>query len=366
MSAENSDLLVFLVRNHLLMAETSRLRDMRLDETIRDFTQVVDDTHKLHMLFLLTCADTHEVGQGIWTDMKSRFLAELFGRAEAALAAGSGTQDKGAAQFVPDLAKHRERIRKQLAQQNLPSDAIHEHTARMPAPYLLNTPLEEMYLHMAMINRLRATGTPICDFKTEFGVDYTELTIVAYDESRPGLLAKIFGVLYALDVNQHAAQVFTRESSVRIAIDTLWIDFRGKPLSSAKKAEVQETIRAVLNGAEEMSELCKRRKKPEKEQIIHAAKLDDATSERYSLLEVRAPMEPGVMYRLARALSHLGWNIHSARVSLWGSRVRAAFYITTTDGTKPPPGDLAQLYEVLHIEDAPSKRSTASPAYQGI
>jgi [protein-PII] uridylyltransferase len=362
-SEENSALVVFLVRNHLLMAETSRLRDMRLEETIRDFTRIVDDTRKLHMLFILTCADTYEVGAGVWTEMKSKFLAELFGRAETALAAASGTPEDGVVPFVPDLAKHRERIRKQLAQQNLPTDAIHEHTARMPAQYLLNTPLEEMYLHMAMINRLRSTGMAICDFRTEFGADFTELTIVAYDDARPGLLAKIFGVLYALDVNLHASQVFTRESSVRIAIDTLWMDFRGKPLSAAKKSEVQETIRAVLTGHENLRDLFERRKKPDKDQVIHAAKLDDVTSERYSLLEVRAPMEPGVIYRLARAISKLGWNIHSARLSLWGSRVRAAFYVTTPDGQKVASAELSRLYTLLPREDAPNKRAGAGAAY---
>ncbi|HEX5322266.1 MAG TPA: HD domain-containing protein, partial [Capsulimonadaceae bacterium] len=240
----------FLVRHHLLMAETSRLRDLRLDETIREFTRTVNDLDLLNMLYLLTCADTNAVGEGIWTEMKGKFLSELYGRAEAMLAAASEAAGgpETALSYVPDLAKLRERIRKQLAQHNLPQEAIHEHTARMPAQYLLNTPLEEMYLHMAMINRLRDTSLPMVDFKTEYGSDFTEMTIVAYDDPGPGLLAKIAGVMYALDVNLHATQIFTRESSVRIALDTLWADYRGRPLSSSKKAEVQEILRQALTG----------------------------------------------------------------------------------------------------------------------
>jgi [protein-PII] uridylyltransferase len=235
--------------------------------------------------------------------------------------------------------------------QNLPSDAIHEHTIRMPAQYLLNTPLEEMYLHMAMINRLRATGLPIVDFKTEFGSDFTEMTIVAYDDPAPGLLAKIVGVLYALDLNIHGSQVFTRVSSVSIAIDTLWIDFRGKPLSTSKRAEVQETLRNVLLGKQMLAALFEKRKKPETQQVIHRATLDDATSDRYSLLEVRAPDETGVLYRLSAALSRLKWNIHSARVSVWGSRVRAAFYVTDPAGVKIPQSSLEELLNALPREE---------------
>jgi [protein-PII] uridylyltransferase len=358
-SAERTDKLVFLVRHHLLMAETSRLRDIRLDETIRDFTRICTDLELLHMLYLLTCADTQEVGVGVWTEMKARFLAELYSRAVAALVAANEMGGVGAAAFdyVPDLAKHRERIRKQLAHHNLPLDLVHEHTNRMSAQYLLNTPLEEIYLHMAMIDRLRQTGQPTVDLKTEFGSDYTEATVVAYDDTKPGLFAKIAGVLYALDLNLHASQVFTRGSSVRIALDTLWIDYRGKPLSSTKKAEVQETLRAVLTSTISLAELFEKRKKPAKVQIIHGARIDSISSDRYSLLEIRSPDEPGVIYRLSNAISRLGWNIHSARVSVWGSRVRATFYITDIEGAKISEDQLPIVYEALPREEYRSRRA---------
>jgi [protein-PII] uridylyltransferase len=358
-AAERIDKLVFLVRHHLLMAETSRLRDVRLDETIRDFTRLVVDLETLNMLYLLTCADTQEVGVGVWTEMKAKFLAELHSRAAAALHAASEMGGVGAAAFsyIPDLVKHRERIRKQLAHHNLPLDLVHEHTNRMSAQYLLNTPLEEIYLHMAMIDRLRQTGQPIVDLKTDFGSDYTEATVVAYDDTRPGLFAKIAGVLYALDLNLHASQVFTRGSSVRIALDTIWIDYRGKPLSTSKKAEVQETLRQVLTSTLSLADLFDKRKKQPKMQIIHAARIDAESSDRYSLLEIRAPDEPGVVYRLSQGISKMGWNIHSARVSVWGSRVRATFYITDIDGNKINESQLPLVYEVLPKEEYRNRRS---------
>ena len=332
---ERQDKLAFLVRNHLLMAETSRLRDLSLDETLREFTRQVPDMDCLNMLYLLTYADTNAVGAGIWTEVKAKFLSELYYRAEAALAAATAGADGGEERVPPvNVIRQRERIRKQLQAHNLPPDLIHEHMRSLPAQYLLNTPLEEMYVHIAMIGRLRETFQPIMDFKHEFGTDFTEITIVAYDDPRPGLLAKITGVLYAHDVNVHVAQVFTRDSSVRIAIDTLWIDYRGHPLSAGKKDELQNSLRRVLLGEIGVGELLQKYKKPLKEQSIFSATVDDAISDRFSLLEISAPDEKGVVYRLARAVSHCGWNIHAARLSVWGSRARDAFYITDPDGNK--------------------------------
>jgi len=348
--AERRDKVVFLIRHHLLMAETSRLRDMALEETIQEFVRQVPDLDCLHMLYLLTYADTAAVGKGIWTEVQGRFLAELYGRAEFLLSAPLPADGSPPPSAVPDLKRQRERIRRGLAQHNLPTDIILEHTRSLPAQYLLNTPLEEMYLHIAMIGRLRETFEPSVDFKNEYGADYTELTLCAYDDPKPGLLAKITGVLYAHDVNLHTAQVFTREASVRIAIDTLWIDYRGKPLSPHKRGELQGSLRRVLLGEIGIGELLQKHKKPLKEQTIYAAKIDENASERFSLLEVSAPDETGVVYRLSRAVSDLGWNIHAARLSVWGSRARDAFYVTGQDADKVPSADVSRLLAALPQE----------------
>ncbi len=360
---ERRDKVVFLTRHHLLMAETSRLRDMALEETTREFVRQVPSMDCLHMLYLLTYADTAAVGAGVWTDVQGRFLAELYGRAEALLSVVSSPGGSSPQGSALDLKRQRERIRKGLAQHNLPTDIILEHTRNLPAQYLLNTPLEDMYLHIAMIGRLRETFEPAIDFKNEFGADYTELTLCAYDDPKPGLLAKITGVLYAHDVNLHTAQVFTRDASVRIAIDTLWIDYRGKPLSPHKRGELAESLRRVLTGEIGIGELLKTHKKPLKEQTIYAVKLDENASERFSLLEVSAPDETGVVYRLSRAVSALGWNIHAARLSVWGSRARDAFYVTGADGGKVPAGDVSRLLSLLPQETwSKKKRSGAVQA----
>ena len=81
---------MFLVRHHQQMDEVSRLRDLNLDETIREFTSIADDLDRLNMLYLLTYADTSAVGTGVWTQVKARFLRDLYRRAERVLGAGEG------------------------------------------------------------------------------------------------------------------------------------------------------------------------------------------------------------------------------------------------------------------------------------
>lgn len=348
----------FLIRQHLLMAETSRLRDLALDETVQDFARLVPDMERLRMLYLLTFADTHAVGAGVWTEVKARFLAELFGRAETVLAAPPDEEGdaRPAGSSAPDVQAFRERVRRQLGRGEsgkLPPAAIHEHTVAMPASYLLNTSLDDMYLHIALIARARDTFKPLVDSRTPFGSNYTELTVVAYDDPKPGLLAKIAAVLYAHDVNLHSAQVFTRTSSDRIAIDTLWVDYRDKPLTPVKRRELEETFRQVLTGEVSVSTLLTRKgKHTQTVQPVRSLLLDDTTSPNYSILDVQAPDTRGVVYRLAEAISSLGWNIHSARLSTWRGNARNAYYLTDTAGNKIPAAAVSLLDDLLPRDEA--------------
>jgi len=247
----------------------------------------------------------------------------------------------------------RERVRRQLGREAaLPAEAIHEHTTAMPAAYLLNTSLEDMFTHIALIARVRDTFRPMFSSRTPYGSNYTELTIVAYDDPKPGLLAKIAAVLLAHDVSVHAAQVFTRTSSDRIAIDTLWVDHHHKPLSPAKRGEVEEALRQVLTGTLTPEALLARRGKPtDIVQPVRALFLDDRTSAAFGILDVQVHNEPGVFYRLAAALSRAGWNIHAARSSVWGGNARNAYYVTDRNGEKITRTLLPQLDDLLPRAD---------------
>ena len=115
----------------------------------------------------------------------------------------------------------------------------------------------------------------------------------------------------------------------------------------------------MLLGEIGVGELLQSRKKPLKEQTIYAAKIDENASERFSLLEVSAPDETGVVYRLSRTVSDLGWNIHAARLSVWGSRARDAFYVTGTGGEKIPAADVSRLLSLLPQETWSKKKRPA-------
>ena len=329
---ESAAVVEFLVRNHLAMSEVARLRDLNEKRTIHDFTRVVSSTELLDMLYLLTAADQRSVGQATWSDVQMRFLRELYHRASAALRT-SKPEDA-------DMERHRGRVAQELSLSNLPKAEVDEHCCAMPAGYLLNTPLDDIASHILCVRQTRA-GKPVVRMGDDPTGRFTEITVCVPDES-PGLLAKIAGVLAAVGINIHAAQVFTRRSDDRIAIDLLYVDFEGSALSRMKELQVRAELEKALAGKSNIDALWARYgRQPGGKIELVTLKLMSHLSDEHTVIDVEAEDQPGLIYRLTSVISALGWNIHSARISTWGTRARDTFYVTATDGSKLD-GDTAE------------------------
>ena len=337
MPQESCEKVEFLVRHHLKMAETARLRDLQRQKTIRDFVAVVSNLQLLDMLLLLTVADYQSVGTTNWSQVQTRFLLELHERAAAALR----SPDAGLA----DLERHRQRVRRELCLANLPPDEVEEHCTSMPASYLLNTPPEELAAHIGYVRTVR-NGTPAVEIMDDRGGQFTELTVAAAD--RPGLLSDIAGVLHAMSIDIHAAQIHTRHSTDDIAVDVLYIDFEGRQLGETKKSHLEGELLNVLTGRISVSQLLPRWGKEKLKKLENlSVKALDNLSDHETVLEIRADDRPGLLHYLTRKISELGGNIHSARVATWGHEARDVFYVTNAAGGKLSHEEVAALAAAL-------------------
>ncbi len=75
---EQIEILVWLVREHLLMADTATRRDLSDATTIRRFSARVGDTERLGLLTLLTVADSRATGPSAWGSGKAALVRELY------------------------------------------------------------------------------------------------------------------------------------------------------------------------------------------------------------------------------------------------------------------------------------------------
>jgi [protein-PII] uridylyltransferase len=212
----------------------------------------------------------------------------------------------------------------------------------MPAAYVLNTPLDEITAHIRLLERLEEERV-VLDIYNRPGDDYSELTVCTYDDPRPGMLAKITGVLYGCNVDIHKAQVFTLEKERPVVLDTLWIRSAGAQISENRARRLRTALREILAGERAVEDfLASAGKHPPERISIDSLELRNDLSEEHTVVHIIARDLQGLLYLMTRGLSRAELHIHSAKVATWNARAENNFYVTTIDGKPLPDADLPQ------------------------
>jgi [protein-PII] uridylyltransferase len=84
----DTDLLAWLVREHLLMSVTAQRQDISDPEVVTRFATRVADREHLDYLYLLTCADIAGTSPKLWNSWKDRLMADLYTATRYALRRG--------------------------------------------------------------------------------------------------------------------------------------------------------------------------------------------------------------------------------------------------------------------------------------
>ncbi len=81
----DAELIVWLVREHLIMSEVAQKKDLSDPKVVEEFSKKVGSLLKLRSLYLLTIADISATDPKLWNDFKGSLLFELFIKTKAYL-----------------------------------------------------------------------------------------------------------------------------------------------------------------------------------------------------------------------------------------------------------------------------------------
>ncbi|MFN3486157.1 MAG: HD domain-containing protein, partial [Planctomycetota bacterium] len=331
--------LVFLVHKHLLMAHTAFRRDVADVQTIVQFVRAVGTLETLRMLYVLTAADTEAVAPGSFTGWKESLLTELYMRASEELSGTAPVDDEGRrAEAV------RSALRARLASRESP-EALERRLAAMPDAYLRRTDPETLEAHLRVHAELEASrGVRVESiYLKETGL--TQYTVFTRESLAPGIFSKITGVLAAERFQIIDAQIVTWSDGFVVdvfrGVDT---DFPGEP-PPYRRREISDRIEQVLLGRQTVEALFAARRVPAPPNPWRASsgptqvEVDNASSDRYTIVEVFADDRLGLLYTIARTLFEMGLSISSAKISTRLDQVVDVFYVTDGQGAKVTDGE---------------------------
>ena len=330
LSEEQTETVAWLVEYHLAMSNTAFKRDLSDPKTIADFSELVQSPERLRLLLCLTVVDIRAVGPGRWNGWKASLLRELYYRTEDVLTGGLAADRRDRA-----VTEAQENVRTALA--SWTDEAFEEFRALGPPGYWLAFETEDIARQAEFVREANRQNHQIAfDNRIDEYRAVTEITV--YTADHPGLISSIAGGLAVSGVNIVDARINTLNDGM--ALDSFWIQGRENlAISQSTKldsitANVEKAIASEIRLADELKKMKGLPSRMEVFTVAPRVLIDNKASNSRTVIEVNGRDRPGLLYDLTRALSDLGLQITSAKISTFGEEVVDVFYVKDIFGMK--------------------------------
>ncbi|WP_024509461.1 [protein-PII] uridylyltransferase [Bradyrhizobium sp. ARR65] len=346
-SAGDTELVAWLIEEHLTMSTVAQSRDLSDRRTIENFAAVVQSVEQMKLLTILTTADIRGVGPGVWNGWKAQLLRSLYYETEPVLTGGFSEVNR-----VRRIAAAQAEFRAAFTEWS--EQEINAYIGRHYPAYWLKVELPRKIRHARFIKATEQAGHKLAinvGFDEARGV--TELTILAMDH--PWLLSIIAGACASAGANIVDAQIYTTTDGR--ALDTIAIsrEYDRDEDEGRRATRIGETIEDVLEGKLRLPEAVARRTvrggRVKAFVVEPEVTINNQWSELYTVIEVSGLDRPGLLYQLTTAISKLNLNIASAHVATFGERARDVFYVTDLLGAQitAPTRQAAIRSALLHL-----------------
>ena len=327
MDADETQLVSWLVRRHLLMSDTSFKRDLADYKTISDFVAVVETLERLRQLTLLTIVDIRAVGPGVWNSWKRQLLQELYRAAEERLRLG----------HVQHHRAERIAAKKRAVTDRLGNAAklVDQFGKQFADAYWIAEPEDVIAMNLRQF--AEAKGAPLT-INTEYDAARGATLVMVIAADHPGLFYRIAGGIHLAGGNIIDAHIHTTRNGT--AVDNFLVqDPLGRPFSEESQLQRLKTAitDALANRLKLVPQLAARplaRPRAEAFEVESRVEFDNSASNRFTVVEVAARDRPALLNRLARALFESRLIVHSAHITTYGERAVDTFYVTDLFGGK--------------------------------
>lgn len=321
LSTADTDLVAWLVGQHLRMSVTAQKQDISDPDVIRAFARLIGERERLDYLYLLTCADIAGTSPKLWNAWKDRLLADLYFATRRVLRQGMEQQGDHEQRVV----EAREAARTAMLAQGFDDAVIARQFAVMPDESFLRNRAEQVAWQAATLVGLApgATGVRV----RRLAEQDDALEVFVHSPDRDGLFAAILATLDRHGYAVHQARVLIGRYG------TVFDTFEVLPADSFASGDAQALERALRETLAQPLDQVRVSRRVAPRQLRHfkfAPKIEfDASADgQRTILSLTAPDRPGLLASVAQVLRAQHLRVHDARIATFGERAEDMFQIT--------------------------------------
>ncbi len=330
-SKPDTDMVVWLVENHLLMSGVAQRKDISDPEVISEFATTVGNQTYLDYLLALTVADINATNPTLWNAWRGSLLRQLYTETRRALQRGLDNQ-VGKAEAV---AESKRRALERLEDRGFIAEEVESLWAEAGEDYFLREHVDDIVWHTEAIAQHYDKSAPLVRVKPDITMQQGEATqIFIHAQTQDYLFSVVTAALEQLHLSVHDARLYNSVDGM--AMDTFFVlDESGASIATdtGRLEQIVDFLTQTLTDRDRFPEVVQRRTPRQVRYFSMPTEtsmyLDSVKDQ--SVLEVITPDRPGLLARIGRIFYEHGIKLQAAKITTLGERVEDVFFITDTD-----------------------------------
>jgi [protein-PII] uridylyltransferase len=327
----DTELLIWLVAEHLNMSQVAQKQDITDPDVVQAFAKKVGDERHLTALYLLTVADVRGTSPKVWNAWKGKLLEDLY---RVTLRVLGGAKPDASS----ELAQHQEESRTMLRLNAIEDSAYENLWKQLDVAFFLRQDAADIaWLTRHLFNRVDSE-TPVVRARLSPVGD--GLQVAVYIKDQEDLFARICAYFERYGFSIWDARIHTTKHGY--ALDTFQISGSNLVDEGGSYRDliqlVEHELTAALQHNDPLPSPSMGRLSRQSRTFPIQPRVHMTPDERghYYALSLSASDRTGLLYAISRVLAKHQVSLHTARINTLGERVEDVFLLDAANLSKNP------------------------------
>ncbi|BBI99441.1 bifunctional uridylyltransferase/uridylyl-removing enzyme [Ferrigenium kumadai] len=317
---DDSDLVVWLVGQHLALSATAQKQDLSDPEVIASFSRTIRNDRYLVALYLLTVADIRGTSPKVWNAWKAKLMEDLFLATRRYLAGGQA-------------ADHLDEIRREAANTlnlyALTPDTYRMLWAQLDDSYFLDHEAQEIAWHTRQLAFKANADAPIV--KARLSRAGEGLQVMVYCRDQRGLFARICDFFARMNYTIAEAKIHTTRHGYALNSFQIMEAARSETAYRDIMTYIEFELAQQIAQARPVSPAAGGRVSRQLKHFPIPTEVEIALDNKgMHVLSLVAGDRPGLLARIALILDRHDVRLHRAKINTLGSRAEDVFWVSSS------------------------------------